>query len=218
VTAPFATELVGWKPSSKNKLAWPLVPNFADVDNAESMRIAAGVLDVLAVDHGCHRTCRRIPADPWSRPFVIISALLWPAATPTVAGGSAGDCHHRFRSVRTPQRGPCAGPRQSRAADHHWDGLPDQAGCHRGARQRANGLGPAAAACGHLVQVDDPQRPGAEHPPRVPADDPSPARPPAASGDGDPPSRCRAGWRRSPGAPARSRPRITSPTTRLRPA
>jgi hypothetical protein len=49
MTAPFATELLGWKPSSKNKLAWPMVPNFADVDNAESIRIAAGVLDMLAV-------------------------------------------------------------------------------------------------------------------------------------------------------------------------
>jgi hypothetical protein len=47
MTAPFATELLGWKPSSKNKLGWPLVPNFADVDSAESMRIAAGVLDAL---------------------------------------------------------------------------------------------------------------------------------------------------------------------------
>jgi hypothetical protein len=47
MTAPFATELLGWKPSSENKLGWPLVPNFADLDNAESMRIAAGVLDAL---------------------------------------------------------------------------------------------------------------------------------------------------------------------------
>ena len=49
MTAPFATALLGWKPSSKNKLDWPLVPNVADVDNAESMRIAAGVLDALGV-------------------------------------------------------------------------------------------------------------------------------------------------------------------------
>src|SRR3984957_15432739 len=49
MTATFATELLAWKPSSKNKLGWPLVPNFADVDNAESIRIAAGVLDALAV-------------------------------------------------------------------------------------------------------------------------------------------------------------------------
>ena len=49
MTAPFATALLGWKPSGKNKLDWPLVPNVADVDNAESMRIAAGVLDALGV-------------------------------------------------------------------------------------------------------------------------------------------------------------------------
>src|SRR5712672_3048993 len=52
VTAPFATALLGWKPSGKNKLGWALVPNFADVDSAESMRIAAGVLDHLAVTRG----------------------------------------------------------------------------------------------------------------------------------------------------------------------
>ena len=49
MSAPFATALLGWKPSSKNRLDWPLVPNVADVDNAESMRIAAGVLDALGV-------------------------------------------------------------------------------------------------------------------------------------------------------------------------
>lgn len=56
MTAPFARSLLGWKPSAKNKLGWPLVPNFADVDNAESMRIAAGVLDELAV-------ARDVPSD-----------------------------------------------------------------------------------------------------------------------------------------------------------
>jgi hypothetical protein len=49
MTAPFARSLLGWKASTKNKLRWPLVPNFADVDNPESMRIAAGVLDALGV-------------------------------------------------------------------------------------------------------------------------------------------------------------------------
>ena len=61
MTAPFAAGLLGWKPSGKNKLAWPLVPNFADVDNAESMRIAAGVLDELGVDRG---TASDVPKDP----------------------------------------------------------------------------------------------------------------------------------------------------------
>jgi len=49
MTAPFALMLLGWKPSTKNKLAWPLVPNCADVDNAESLRIGAGMLDALGV-------------------------------------------------------------------------------------------------------------------------------------------------------------------------
>ena len=61
VTAPFATALLGWKPSSKNKLAWALVPNFADVDNAESMRIAAGVLDLLGVERD---VASDVPKDP----------------------------------------------------------------------------------------------------------------------------------------------------------
>jgi hypothetical protein len=61
VTAPFARSLLGWKPSSKNKLRWPLVPNFADVDSAESMRIGAGVLDALAVTPG---EVSDVPKDP----------------------------------------------------------------------------------------------------------------------------------------------------------
>jgi hypothetical protein len=64
VTAPFALDLLGWKPSGKNKLGWPLVPNFADVDNAESMRIAAGVLDELAVDRGVPSAVPKDPGGP----------------------------------------------------------------------------------------------------------------------------------------------------------
>jgi hypothetical protein len=62
VTAPFATALLGWKPAAKaNKLGWPLVPNFADVDSPESVRIAAGVLDHLAVNRD---TASDVPKDP----------------------------------------------------------------------------------------------------------------------------------------------------------
>jgi hypothetical protein len=61
MTAPFATSLLGWKPSGKNKLDWPLVPNFADVDSAESLRIAAGILDQLAV---CRDQASPVPKDP----------------------------------------------------------------------------------------------------------------------------------------------------------
>ena len=46
MTAPFARALLGWKASTKNS---SLAPNFADIDSAESMRIAAGVLDELGV-------------------------------------------------------------------------------------------------------------------------------------------------------------------------
>src|ERR1700722_13958938 len=61
MTAPFATALLGWKPSGKNKLSWPLVPNCADVDNAESLRIAAGVLDELVVPR---EQASAVPKDP----------------------------------------------------------------------------------------------------------------------------------------------------------
>jgi hypothetical protein len=61
VTAPFATALLGWKPSGKNRLDWTLVPNAADVDNAESMRIAAGVLDALGV---ARNVGSDVPKDP----------------------------------------------------------------------------------------------------------------------------------------------------------
>lgn len=61
MTAPFARALLGWKLSAKNKLGWPLVPNFADVDNAESMRIGAGVLGHLGVADG---VASDVPKDP----------------------------------------------------------------------------------------------------------------------------------------------------------
>jgi hypothetical protein len=61
MTAPFATSLLGWKWSAQNKMGWPLVPNFADVDNAESMRIGAGMLDELAV---VRDVASHVPKDP----------------------------------------------------------------------------------------------------------------------------------------------------------
>lgn len=61
MTAPFARALLGWKPSSKNKLGWALVPNFADVDNAESIRIGAGILDFLGV---ARDVASAVPKDP----------------------------------------------------------------------------------------------------------------------------------------------------------
>jgi hypothetical protein len=64
VTAPFATDLLGWKDSGKNKLHWPLVPNFADVDSVESLRIAAGVLDQLAVPRELASPVPRDPGGP----------------------------------------------------------------------------------------------------------------------------------------------------------
>ncbi|GAB4584300.1 NgoMIV family type II restriction endonuclease [Nocardia sp. IFM 10818] len=45
--ASFRAELLGWKPSKKNKLGWKWVPNSADTDNATSLRLAAHVLGRL---------------------------------------------------------------------------------------------------------------------------------------------------------------------------
>src|SRR5258708_23402569 len=61
MNAPFATALAGWKASGKNRLGWTLVPNAADVDDGESMRIAAGVLDGLGVRRG---VASAVPKDP----------------------------------------------------------------------------------------------------------------------------------------------------------
>ncbi|WP_202865730.1 PDDEXK family nuclease [Kribbella turkmenica] len=50
MTAPkFASSLLGWKASTKNKakLAW--VPNVADVDNLESLTLAAAMLTSLGI-------------------------------------------------------------------------------------------------------------------------------------------------------------------------
>lgn len=43
------TSLVGWKPSKKNALNWSHVPNTADVASAESLRLAAGMLEMLGI-------------------------------------------------------------------------------------------------------------------------------------------------------------------------
>ncbi|RBM19222.1 restriction endonuclease [Prauserella sp. PE36] len=61
MTARFATQLLGWKTSKKNKLGWRLVPNSADVDNAESLRLAAAVLEGLGVGSGA---VSDVPANP----------------------------------------------------------------------------------------------------------------------------------------------------------
>ncbi len=67
VAAVFAPALLGWKLSGKNKLGWPLVPNFTDVDNAESMRIGAGILDELAVVRGAVSDVPKDPGGPLER-------------------------------------------------------------------------------------------------------------------------------------------------------
>ncbi|WP_230464628.1 NgoMIV family type II restriction endonuclease, partial [Nocardia seriolae] len=45
--ASFSTELMGWKPSKKNKLGWRWVPNTADVDSVTSLTLAGHALEQL---------------------------------------------------------------------------------------------------------------------------------------------------------------------------
>jgi hypothetical protein len=86
---PVATGLLGWKPSGKNKLGWTLVPNFADVDNAESIRIAAGVLDALAVRRELNPEVPQAPGGRLQQAVWTTWARSWYAVTPTGNGWSA---------------------------------------------------------------------------------------------------------------------------------
>ncbi|WP_063000361.1 NgoMIV family type II restriction endonuclease [Nocardia mikamii] len=47
MTTPFRTELLGWRPSKKNKLGWKWVPNSADTDNVTSLLMAAHILEQI---------------------------------------------------------------------------------------------------------------------------------------------------------------------------
>ena len=91
MTSPFATSLLGWKPSSKNKLGWSLVPNFADVDNAESIRIAAGVLDTLAVDRVVDPAVPAAPVGPLEQAVCDHLGAELPAFTLIGSGWSAAE-------------------------------------------------------------------------------------------------------------------------------
>lgn len=52
MTAPaFVSNLLGWKRSGKNKGGWAWVPNVADVDNLESLTLAASMLASLGVQN-----------------------------------------------------------------------------------------------------------------------------------------------------------------------
>ncbi|WP_030196693.1 NgoMIV family type II restriction endonuclease [Streptomyces sp. NRRL S-87] len=61
MNAPFATELLGWKPGKKNANPAGLVPNCADSDSLASVELAAGMLDALGVDPA---VASKVPADP----------------------------------------------------------------------------------------------------------------------------------------------------------
>lgn len=62
MNAPFVAALAGWKASTKNCLGWTHVPNNADVDGAESLRIAAAALEAMGIPRaGIHASS---PANP----------------------------------------------------------------------------------------------------------------------------------------------------------
>ena len=104
MTAPFARSLLGWKASTKNKLRWPLVPNFADVDNPESMRIAAGVLDALGVPPDVASDVPKDPGGPLELAVRDDLACALPALQPEsrLDRGLRPD-HHQVRPVRSSQ-------------------------------------------------------------------------------------------------------------------
>jgi hypothetical protein len=53
VPAPaFVLNLLAWKASTKNKMHWAQVPNNADVDNRESLQLAAAMLHALTASTG----------------------------------------------------------------------------------------------------------------------------------------------------------------------
>jgi hypothetical protein len=67
MSALFATELLGWKASSKNSSQWAFVPNCADIDSQMSLRLAAGMLDNLGVPRDVSSTVPRDPGKPLER-------------------------------------------------------------------------------------------------------------------------------------------------------
>lgn len=88
MSATFATRLLGWKDSPKrdgkpkNKLGWAHVPNCADVDSAESMRLAAGMLDNLEVTRGVLSDVPLNPGGPLEQSVAVDLAERLPLRAP----------------------------------------------------------------------------------------------------------------------------------------
>ena len=164
MNAPFATALAGWKASAKNKLAWPLVPNVADVDSAESMRIAAGVLDALGV-------ARNVPSDVPRDPGGPLEQAVCDQLRAELPGYGTGhdwlirrgqlitgfDQYAHLKEVHALVR---ASPQLRISVGMDYLIKPDVTVGLAGVR---TGTGLPAAARGDLLQVDHPFGPGAEH-------------------------------------------------------
>ncbi len=82
MSATFSTRLLGWKSSPKNKLGWALVPNCADVDSAESLRLAAGMLDNLKIVRGLPSDVPYNPGGPLEQSVEADLAATLPALAP----------------------------------------------------------------------------------------------------------------------------------------
>ena len=164
MNAPFATALAGWKASPKNKLAWPLVPNVADVDSAESMRIAAGVLDVLGVARDVTSDVPKDPGGPLEQ--AVCDHLR--GALPGYGTGhdwlirrgqliTGFDQYAHLKEVHALVH---ASPQLRISVGMDYLIKPDVTVGLAGVR---TGTGLPAAARGDLLQVDHPFGPGAEH-------------------------------------------------------
>ena len=114
----------------------------------------------------------------WNRPSAITSPSSCPDLHPdrTWVVGTRGD-HHPVRPVRAPEQGGRAGPRailELRITVGMDYLIKPDVTVALGKVETASGLPPlhAAISCKWTIR----SRPGAEHPPRVPADDPPPPR------------------------------------------
>ena len=218
VTASFATALLGWKPSGKNKPGWALVPNFADVDSAESMRIAAGVLDHLAVTRGTVSDVPKDPGGPLEQ--AVCDHLGWalqrkdPERGWRIERGAVITRFDQYAHLSEVDALVRANPQLRVTVGTDYLIRPDVT-VSLARVQTASGLPVlhAAVSCKWTIRSDRVQNIRHECLQMI-----RHRRAGSRTWSRSPRSHCRPGWRPSPGAPGKWTRCTTSPTTRWRPA